>query len=140
MRRIFSSFPGGGPGIGLLVLRAAIGFTLVSQGIHCLSESHTPSLAMWAVALLVVASGTLALIGYMTPLAAIVGGLISVASSLPWFPAPAPNLFVTRLAAILTAAIAIAIVCLGPGAFSLDARLFGRREIIISKRSSSPKS
>ncbi len=140
MRRIFSTFPGDGPGLGLLVLRAAIGFTLVSQGILYLSDSHTPSLAMWAVALLMVASGALALIGYMTPLAVFVGGLISVASLLPWFPAPAPNLFVTRLAAILTAAIGIAIVCLGPGAFSLDARLFGRREIIIPKRSSSSKS
>ena len=91
---------------------------------------------MWAVALLMVASGTLALVGYMTPLAAIVGGLLTVATWMPGFPAPAPNLFVTRLAAILTAAIAIAIVCLGPGAFSLDARLFGRREIIVPKRSS----
>ncbi len=140
MRRIFSTFPGDGPGLGLLVLRAAIGFTLVSQGILYLSDSHTPSLAMWAVALLMVASGALALIGYMTPLAGVVGGLISVASLWPWFPAPTPNLFVTRLAAILTAAIGIAIVCLGPGAFSLDARLFGRREIIIPKRSSSSKS
>jgi len=25
----------------------------------------------------------------------------------------------------------VALVCLGPGAFSLDARLFGRRELII---------
>ncbi|MGA9391263.1 MAG: hypothetical protein WBV69_12525 [Candidatus Sulfotelmatobacter sp.] len=136
MRRIFSTFPGGGPGLGLLVLRAAIGFTLVSQGIHCLSDSHTPSLAMWAVALLMVASGTLALIGYMTPLAAIVGGLLTVATWMPWFPAPTPSLFLTRLATFLAAAIAIAIVCLGPGAFSLDARLFGRREIVIPKRSS----
>ena len=34
-------------------------------------------------------------------------------------------------AAIDLAAISIALVMLGPGAFSLDARLFGRREIII---------
>ncbi len=95
---------------------------------------------MWAVGLLTVACGVLAVIGYMTPLGGVVGGLISVASLFPWFPGPAPNLLVTRLATILTAAIAIAIVCLGPGAFSLDARLFGRREIIISRRSSSSKS
>jgi len=95
---------------------------------------------MRALALLMVASGTLVLIGYMTPLAAMVGGLLSVATWMPWFPAPGPSVFLTRLAAILTAAIAIAIVCLGPGAFSLDARLFGRREIIIPKRSSSSKS
>jgi uncharacterized membrane protein YphA (DoxX/SURF4 family) len=93
---------------------------------------------MWAVALLMVASGTLALIGYMTPLAAIVGGLLTVATWMPWFPAAAPSLFLTRLATFLAAAIAI--VCLGPGAFSLDARLFGRREIVIRKPSSSRKS
>ncbi len=95
---------------------------------------------MWAVALLMVASGTLALIGYMTPVAAIVGGLLSVATWMPWFHSPAPSLFLTRLATFLAAAIAIAIVCLGPGAFSLDARLFGRREIVIRKPSSLRKS
>jgi hypothetical protein len=35
--------------------------------------------------------------------------------------------------------ISIALVCLGPGAFSLDARLFGRREIIIPDSASSSK-
>lgn len=124
----------------MLVLRAAIGFTLVSQGILYLSDARSPSLATWAVGLLTLASGALALIGYMTPLAGVVGGLISVASLLPWFPAPVPGLFLTRLATFLATTIAIAIVCLGPGAFSLDARLFGRREIVIPKRSSQWKS
>ncbi len=117
-----------------------MGLTLVSQGIVYLSDSRNPSLAMWAVGLLTVASGALALIGYMTSFAAIVVGLLSVATWMPWFHSPAPSLFVTRPAAILAAAIAIAIICLGPGAFSLDARLFGRREIIIPSRSSSSKS
>jgi hypothetical protein len=36
--------------------------------------------------------------------------------------------------AFLFALIAIAVICLGPGAYSLDARLFGRREIIIPAR------
>jgi uncharacterized membrane protein YphA (DoxX/SURF4 family) len=139
LRRIVSTFPGGRPGVGLLVLRAAIGVTLVAQGIAYLSDWRNPSVAMWAVGLLTVASGALALIGYMTPLAGAVGGLVSLATWFPWFPSTAPNLFVTRSSTILTAAIAIAIVCIGPGAFSLEARLFGRREIIISKRSSSSK-
>ena len=50
------------------------------------------------------------------------------------FPVPVPNLFDEKLSAILAAIIAVAIVFLGPGAFSLDARLFGRREIIIPPR------
>jgi hypothetical protein len=35
------------------------------------------------------------------------------------------------MTAVLSAVIAVAVICLGAGALSLDARLFGRREIII---------
>jgi uncharacterized membrane protein YphA (DoxX/SURF4 family) len=41
------------------------------------------------------------------------------------------NNHISASAAFNLAAIAAALVLLGPGAFSLDARLFGRREIII---------
>jgi hypothetical protein len=41
------------------------------------------------------------------------------------------NNHISTLAAFDLAAISAALVLLGPGAFSLDARLFGRREIII---------
>jgi hypothetical protein len=41
------------------------------------------------------------------------------------------NNHVSALAAFNLAAISAALVLLGPGSFSLDARLFGRREIII---------
>jgi uncharacterized membrane protein YphA (DoxX/SURF4 family) len=41
------------------------------------------------------------------------------------------NNHISALAAFNLAATSAALVLLGPGAFSLDARLFGRREIII---------
>jgi uncharacterized membrane protein YphA (DoxX/SURF4 family) len=41
------------------------------------------------------------------------------------------NNHISALAAFNLAVISAALVLLGPGAFSLDARLFGRREIII---------
>jgi uncharacterized membrane protein YphA (DoxX/SURF4 family) len=41
------------------------------------------------------------------------------------------NNHISTLAAFNMAAISAALILLGPGAFSLDARLFGRREIII---------
>jgi uncharacterized membrane protein YphA (DoxX/SURF4 family) len=41
------------------------------------------------------------------------------------------NNHISALAAFNLAAMSAALVLLGPGAFSLDARLFGRREIII---------
>jgi hypothetical protein len=42
-------------------------------------------------------------------------------------------LFETRTTATLALVIAAAVVCLGSGAFSVDSRLFGRREVIIPK-------
>jgi uncharacterized membrane protein YphA (DoxX/SURF4 family) len=49
------------------------------------------------------------------------------------------NNHISTLAAFNLAAISAALVLLGPGAFSLDARLFGRREIIIPESRSSAR-
>jgi hypothetical protein len=68
------------------------------------------------------------LAGFLTPvLAALVsaGGLWMLVGGVPL-----PSLASTLCAALL-ALSAAAIVLLGPGAFSIDARLFGWREIII---------
>jgi uncharacterized membrane protein YphA (DoxX/SURF4 family) len=43
------------------------------------------------------------------------------------------------LAALNMAAMSLALVLLGPGAISLDARLFGRREIIIPESRRFPR-
>jgi len=85
------------------------------------------------VALLTIAGGALLLAGYLTRLAALVAIAAGVSTMCSWLPAPTVALFDTRTAAALATVIAAAIVCLGPGAVSLDARLFGRREIIIPK-------
>jgi hypothetical protein len=45
-----------------------------------------------------------------------------------------------RSTAALATVIAAALVCLGPGAFSLDGRLYGRREIVIPDTSPSSNS
>ena len=57
--------------------------------------------------------------------------------ALSWFVAPARSLFADNLMAMNAILMSISILLLGPGAFSLDARLFGRREIIIPQVSSS---
>jgi uncharacterized membrane protein YphA (DoxX/SURF4 family) len=92
-----------------------------------------------AVASLTVTTGAFLLAGYLTPLVGIAGALLIGGTALSWFPSPNPDLFEAKTAAALVALISIALVCLGPGAFSLDARLFGRREIIIPDTASSPK-
>jgi uncharacterized membrane protein YphA (DoxX/SURF4 family) len=137
---MFPTFPSGWPGVGLLLLRSALGVTLIAQGAAYVVDWPHLGLFTWTVALLAAASGVSLLIGYLTPFAGVLAGLICVGCALSWFPASNPNLFETRLAAALVTVIAVAIVCLGPGAFSLDARLFGRREIVIPNSSPSSKS
>ena len=85
------------------------------------------------VALLTITGGALLLAGYLTRLAALVAIAAGVSTMCSWLPAPTVALFDTRTAAALATVIAAAIVCLGPGAFSLDARLFGPREIVIPR-------
>ena len=139
MQRAFSTFPEGLPGAGLLLLRAAVGSAFIVQGVAYIMDWHALRLPARAIALLMVVSGATLVLGYLTPCAGILAGLFSIGGTLSWFPAPNVDLFEARLTAVLTTVILAALVCLGPGAFSLDARLFGRREIIIPLVSRSPR-
>jgi uncharacterized membrane protein YphA (DoxX/SURF4 family) len=86
-----------------------------------------------------IASGALLLSGFLTPVAGVLVGLGTLGITLGWLPAAAPNLFDALLPAVFAVIMSAAIVFLGPGAFSVDARLFGRREIIIPPVSRSPR-
>ncbi len=119
-------------------MRTAVGITATIEGGLYLSDRGTLTFGMWAVGLLAIASGALLLIGFLTPAACFLVGLGSAGVAFSWFPAFAPNLFGTKLSTLFMIIIAAAIVLLGPGAFSLDARLFGRREVIIPRLSRPP--
>jgi uncharacterized membrane protein YphA (DoxX/SURF4 family) len=93
----------------------------------------------WAFGLPAVAGGALLIIGFLTPVSAILAGLGSIGIAFSWTPAPKPNWIDLRLVTFFVTLMAAVVFCLGPGAFSLDSRLFGRREIIIPPTSSSPK-
>jgi uncharacterized membrane protein YphA (DoxX/SURF4 family) len=132
---MFSMFPDGSPGAGLLLLRVAEGAVLVTQGVTYLGDKSGLgflALVFFSAMCLV---GLLLLIGFLTRMAALVAVVIAVNSVLAWFPKVTAAPLVTPTTALLFALIAIAVICLGPGAYSLDARLFGRREIIIPARS-----
>jgi hypothetical protein len=128
---LFSTFPGGWPGAGLLLLRAAVGVTTIIQGGLYLAEPGTLTFGTGTVGLVATVSGALLLSGFLTPVAGVLVVLGTLGITLGWLPAAIRNLFDTALAAVFAAIMSAAIALLGPGAFSIDARLFGRREIII---------
>jgi len=93
---------------------------------------------MLAVVCVTITVGSLLLIGFLTRFAALAAVIIGLSSVLSWFPRSSIGPLQTPATALLSAVIAAAVICLGAGALSLDARMFGRREIIIPIRS--PKS
>ena len=78
--------------------------------------------------------GALLLAGSLTRFAAVAAAVASAASLFSWFPAPRIGIFDTDVTAVLALVIVAAIICLGSGAFSVDAKLFGRREVIIPRK------
>ena len=102
-----------------MFLRAALGIGLVVQGTLWLDDSRVAPVWLGFMALVV---GGLLTIGLLTPIATTLVVLSSAGLA---------SLFDSKLSVLFAAAIAIGIFLLGPGAHSVDARLFGRREILI---------
>ena len=133
---MFSSYPDEWPGAGLFLLRAAIGAVLIARGVSFLLGWHDLKFMATALALLAVGGATLVVTGYLTRFGAVLVALASACGILFWSSTPTIDFFQSRLTASLVCVIAAALVCLGPGAFSLDARLFGRQEIVFPKNRS----
>jgi uncharacterized membrane protein YphA (DoxX/SURF4 family) len=116
--------------MSLLLLRAVIGSAIVVQGgSYVGAPDATP--ASWLFGLSALGSGCMLLIGFLTPLAGAIVGLDMVGISLSVLPSTTAGVFDSRTALIFGLTILLAIIGAGPGRFSLDARVFGRREIII---------
>jgi putative oxidoreductase len=135
VQRSFSTFAPGWAGVGLLVLRTALGVPLFVEGAALLIAWRATTSPLIPVALISVAAGVALQLGYSVRLGAIAGAVAVIAVHFSFLNGESLNLFSSRIACCLAMSIAIALVFLGPGAFSIDARRFGRREIVIPRRS-----
>jgi putative oxidoreductase len=118
LQRLFSTFANGWPGVGLLIQRLFTGIALLHSGIVQL-KTPTTGLMMPEVSGAIL--GLFILAGLWTPLA---GGLVA-AVELWIVVAGGANIWMSLTLAVFGATLAV----IGPGAWSIDARLFGRKYI-----------
>ena len=123
MRRLFSTFAHGWPGVGLLVMRLVGGAAFVARALPIVASGSSTAVV---VALLAIAAGLFLVAGLWTPIA---GSLIAAIGI--WFAFAYAD---DTLVSVLLATIGGALALLGPGAWSIDARLFGWKRIDIRAR------
>jgi uncharacterized membrane protein YphA (DoxX/SURF4 family) len=136
MQRLYPTFPGRAPGLALLLLRAALGGTLLG---FCARSVAVPDPGWRAVTAGILAgvSGLTMLIGVVTPVASVAAALVMVLIMVRSGDTSA-GLLGGRAENLLLVVIATALALLGPGALSLDARLYGRREMSFPPRPARP--
>jgi putative oxidoreductase len=123
VQRLFSTFPEGWPGTGLVFLRAATTIPLVQ--FIAGSQATTLPVAVIFQFLAAICSALLT-IGLWTPVAGLFMAISEM--SLLLFPSTRTSM------QVVLATLGIALAMIGPGAWSVDARLFGRKRIRIPQR------
>jgi len=113
VQRLFSTFAGGPPGAGLLIQRLLVGGALVYSAVAASDGTAAAPQVIGAL------SGLLLIAGLWTPVAGVFAACAEawVAVSSPAHPV---------LPAVL-AVLGVILALIGPGAWSVDARLYGRK-------------
>jgi putative oxidoreductase len=124
VQRLFSTFPEGWPGTGLVFLRAVAAIPLVRHGIEGLLTATPPEFVI--LQLVAAGAAALLLVGFWTPVAGVLMAIAEMCLAFshshdPWIH-------------ILLGSLGASLAMLGPGAWSVDARLFGRKRIQIPQR------
>jgi putative oxidoreductase len=120
MQRLYSTFAHGWPGAGLLCLRVIGAIAALHFALADFAPIPTPLLTV-----VVGSAGLLLCAGLWTP---IVASALSVVAL--WCALSGKGDF---WAEILLATMAAALAMLGPGAWSIDARLFGRKRLVLDR-------
>ena len=114
MRRLYSTFAGGWPGTGLLLMRLVVGSALVVRAsLRLLSDP--PPLNVTIPATFLIGAGILLIAGLWTAIAG-----ISIALTEAWKLLMLPG---DKWLWLMVGTVGAALAMLGPGLWSVDARL-----------------
>src|SRR5215471_16715462 len=114
-------FPSGGPGVALLLLRVSVAVVLVIVAVNYTGGYYR---LVFAAASLI---SVLLIIGFLTPYLCIIACALVILNLA--FESHVSS-YVSALALVNAAAVGL----LGPGAYSLDSKLFGRRVTVVRPR------
>ena len=123
MQRLFSTFPDSWPGRGLLLQRVVTATVLVFSGFGHLGE--TSHVVLIVLHLIGTGAGILLILGLWTPLSGLLIAIVEL-----WVACSSDGAGVS----VMLATSGITLAMIGPGAWSIDAHLFGRKHIEISER------
>jgi len=131
LQRLFSTFASGLPGVGLAVQRVVTSVALTILAAERLTDA--PQIASSVPEIIGASAGLMLLVGFSTPIA----GAMVVGAQLWAILSHGESLAIGLLVLTLGGTIAM----IGPGAWSVDARLFGRKHIeFLSPKCDSHKS
>ena len=119
MQRLFTTFAGGWPGFGLLVQRLMVGIILIQSGLRFLEGAGgAATIAPQSICALL---SIFLVTGLWTPAA---GVLIAAVEAWELIHHNSD-----ANAAIMIGTLSVTLAMIGPGAYSIDAVLFGRKQI-----------
>jgi len=118
VQRLFSTFAEGWPGAGLLIQRVLTTTVVVYLGIAQVIQNERSGLSI--VYVLAAVAGVFLLLGLWTPVAG-----IAIAAAEVWTMAWSGF----SLSPILLAVMGGTVAMIGPGIWSVDARLYGRKHL-----------
>lgn len=119
VQKLFSMFPAGAPGIALLLLRLSVAAMLF---IDPAGRVSWPAPIWLSVVSVIAAIAVIA--GFCTPILALICGALKVYALIDTAYGIAPLI-------VLALLLSFAVTMLGPGAYSLDAKMFGRRVVLL---------
>jgi hypothetical protein len=118
-----------------LLLRGSVGITTATQAWLAVAATNSDFLAAAPAAAFGVCGVALTIGIFTAVCSTLIGAVYACVLFMPFEAPVLPHL--DSVAAVIALTAAAGLGLLGPGAFSIDARLFGRREIFIPARDGS---